>query len=494
MIHDPNAPVIVGAAAVQQRFADAASAAEPLALIRSAIEAAADDAGSRRLLDSASVILMPQGLWQASNPARVAAPWNPSIRSIVADLGVLQETLIGRACQMVGRGEAEVVIVAGGEAKFRSLRAQIDGAAILDQEALTAGSIGAPTERLVPAHEVITTEEIQRGLAVPARQYAMIDTALRHAQGLSAREHQRMLAALQAEFASVAASNPDAWTKATAEPLVFDGSTASNPMLAWPYTKLHCSQWNVDQAAALIICSVGAAERLSIGRDRWVYAHVGIESNLMVPMTHRGEIHRSPAVALAGETVLAHCGVAPSDVDHLDLYSCFPAAVRVQTAELSIDPARQLTVTGGMTFAGGPLNNYSLQALAAMVQVLRADDDSSGLVTNISGMLTKYGLSMWSCQPPVRPFEAIDITDVVADATTTVPFDALHVGEVRVITYTVACDRGQPVQGIVVGETTDGVRVLAQTDDQEMMNDMMAADWCGRQIAVDISRILAVQR
>jgi len=44
-------------------------------------------------------------------------------------------------------------------------------------------------------------------------------------------------------------------------------------MIASPYTKLLCSQWNVDQAAALLICSVEAAERLGIAEEtlsRWI--------------------------------------------------------------------------------------------------------------------------------------------------------------------------------------------------------------------------------
>lgn len=38
------------------------------------------------------------------------------------------------------------------------------------------------------------------------------------------------------------------------------------------------------------------------------------------------------------------------EVDHVDLYSCFPSAVQVAAAELGLpvdDPARPLTVTGG---------------------------------------------------------------------------------------------------------------------------------------------------
>ncbi|MEO6124130.1 MAG: acetyl-CoA acetyltransferase [Ilumatobacteraceae bacterium] len=461
MSADPNTPVIVGAAAVHQRVDDPVLALEPLALIRAAFESAAADAGSNALLDAASVVLLTQGMWASANPAQVAAPWNPDVRSVVADLGVLQQTLIDRACTMVASGEADVVLVGGGEAKYRSLRSQITGIPVVDT--VTAG---APSERLTPDAEIITAEEIARGLPVPARQYAMIDTALRAAQGLTPTEHIDVLADLQQRFSDVAAGNPSAW----------GGRWRPDAaMLAWPYTKLHCSQWNVDQAAGIIVCNVAAAERFGIDRNQWVFAHLGIESNLMVPLSHRAELHRSPAAAIAGRRV-------PAGIEHLDLYSCFPAAVRVQAAELGIDPTRQLTVTGGMTFAGGPLNNSSLQALVKMVEVLRADPGSRGMVTNISGMLTKFGLSVWSTSPPSGRFEAADITDEVRAETRTVPFDPDHVGPATVATYTVVFDHGRPVQGIVLADTAEGRRVLATTTDPVVMADMTNTDWCGRHV------------
>ena len=79
-------------------------------------------------------------------------------------------------------------------------------------------------------------------------------------------------------------------------------------------------------------------------------------------------------------------------------------------SELGLPLDRPLTVTGGMTFGGGPLNNSVLQAMAKMVQVLRDDPGSVGLVTSISGMITKHGASLWSTRPPEGRFEAADVS------------------------------------------------------------------------------------
>lgn len=478
MIPDSSAPVIVGAAAIQQRLDDPSTADDALTLMHHALAAAASDAGSPTLLEAATVLMLPQGTWSGSDPAVVITPWNTGIRTVVADIGVLQQTLVSMACASIASGQAEVVLVCGGEAKHRSLRSTITGVAA--PESAAAASLDHDVERLTPAHEIITQEEINRGLPVPARQYALIDTALRRHDGLDALQHIAVLAELQARFSTVAVANPDAWNRGGVDA----ASITSAPMLAWPYTKLHCSQWNVDQAAGLIICSAAAAARYGVADDRWVFAHLGVESNLMVPVTLRSDIHRSPAVAVVGRAIRDHLGVAPADVELLDLYSCFPAAVRVQLAELGIDPERQLTLTGGMTFGGGPLNNYTLQALVRMAQLARAAPQSRALVTNVSGMLTKFGASVWSCTPPARPFAALDVTAAASAATPTVTLDPDFSGAAEVLTYTVAFDKGAPVQGIVIGETASGARVLATTTDPDTMADMTSTDWCARGVTV----------
>ena len=484
MTYESNAPIIVGAGVALQRFDDPSQGVEAAVLMQRALENAADDAGSRAILHNADALLIPQGTWPYANPGSIVAPWNPHLRTTVADLGVLQQTLLSRACSMVADGSADVVLVCGGEAKYRALRGQITGVAPADSP-----TEGVPHERLTRSDDILTPEEIRRGLVVPARQYAMIDTALRYAQGLSAAQHVEVLADLWSGFNAVAIANPHAWSRTVIPRNTFVDAPpstlmAANPMLAWPYRKLHCSQWNVDQAAGLIVCSAAAAERFAIPRERWVFAHVGIESNMIVPLTRRAALHRAPAVRVAGDAVLAHCGIAPDDFDHLDIYSCFPAAVRVQTAELDIDDHRALTITGGMTFAGGPFNNYTLQAVAEMTHVLRANPTTKGLVTNVSGMLTKYGMSAWSCQPPARPFESLDVSAIAAAATTTVSVDADYHGPARVASYTVTYDKGLPLLGIVIADTPGGQRCLARSSAADLVADMVTNEWCGRSIAV----------
>src|SRR4030095_14931304 len=77
-------------------------------------------------------------------------------------------------------------------------------------------------------------------------------------------------------------------------------------------------------------------------------------------------------------------------------YSWCPVAVRVQQRELGIPIQQPVTVTGGMAFAGGPLNNFVLQAAVGLAQRLRAEPGGAGMLNAVSGMLTKQGVSLWS--------------------------------------------------------------------------------------------------
>jgi acetyl-CoA C-acetyltransferase len=258
--------------------------------------------------------------------------------------------------------------------------------------------------------------EADFGLLMPVNQYSIMENALRHAEGLTLGEHRREVAEMWAGFSRAAVDNPDAWNR---EPLTADdiaGSGGGNRMLAFPYAKLHNSQWNVDQAAGLILCSVEAARAAGIPQAKWVFPLSVTESNHMMPLSERRQMHRSDGFRIAGRRALELAGTAIEDVKHVELYSCFPIAVRIQAREMRVPSGRPLTVTGGMPFAGGPLNNFVLQAAVRMTQVLRADPGSRGLLTAVSGMLTKQGVSLWSTQAPEKPCEFADVTEEVAAA------------------------------------------------------------------------------
>lgn len=491
---DPRTPVLVGAAALTQRSADPASAEDAVTLMAHALRAAADDAGGRdphRLIARAELIVAPQGSWRCSDPARVVAEYlGVTAHTVCAELGVLQQTIFTRACTAIAGGSASVVLICGGEARARAAAAARSGVTVAAEP-----DPQRPADTVLsPEREIISKLEIERKLYVPARQYAIMETALRAAAGRSVAEHAREVAKLWDGFAGVARSRPEAW-KRDATPLGDGGATDANPWYAWPYTKQHCSYWTVDQAAGHILCSVEAAEAAGIPRQQWVFPLAAAESNAMIMLSERVEPHRSPAIAAAGRALTELAGIAPGDADHIDLYSCFPAAVRVQAAELGLPADRPWTVTGGMSFGGGPLNNYVLQSTARMTKVLREDPGSTGLVTSISGMITKQGMGLWSTTPPSNDlrtgFRTADVTDQARTDTATAIVDAHYRGPADVIGYTVGYERGQPSLAIVVAAApsvagaTPPTHAVATTDDRQLLTDLIATEWVGRRIEVD---------
>jgi len=478
-------PLLVGVGEIVSRERDPRRAREALELMHEALEAAARDAGAPALLREADVIAAPRGFWPYGDPCRALADRIGARKAttIVAELGVLQTTLFGEACRRIANGEADIVLVVGGEAKFRSLRAQIEGVEVAD-----SACDGEPDVVLRPHTDILHPQELAFDIAMPVKQYSMMDNALRAAQGQSVAAHRAEVARTWASFSAVAAGNPVAWRPEPISADEIERASERNPMLAFPYTKLHNSQWNVDQAAALVFCSRAAAERLGIARDRWVFPRALVESNHMVPLALRRDPERSIGAAIAGARLFEIAGVAPGEVEHVELYSCFPSAVRIQARELGIANDRPWTETGGMAFGGGPLNNFVLQAVARMAQVLRADRGARGLVTAVSGMLTKQGFSLWSTGDDAPPFAAADVTAEVARELATVELDERYAGPARLRAYTVLYDGGKPARIVALCDAPNGTRALAANDDAALLARSQTDELIGLALRVEDGR------
>ena len=481
MTLDPRTPVLVGAGAISQREEDPVRAREPLALMIAALERAAEDAGSRGLLERADSVRAPRGFWDYPDPCRLVAErfGAPQARTEIAEIGVLQTTSLGRAAADIAAGRADVVLVTGAEARHRALRATKAGV----DAPLTKQAPATPDTVLRPHAPILSTAEMKAGLLMPVSQYATIENALRAAEGVSIEKHRDAVASLWAGFAAVAAENPDAWSREPVDAAAI-ADAARNPMQAFPYGKLHCSQWNVDQAAGLIACSVATARSLGIPRARWIFPLAIADANQMIPFTERRALHRCAGFAKAAERVFSHTGRSLADVAHREIYSCFPSAVRIQMRELGIGDDRPLTVTGGMAFAGGPLNHFVFQSLVRMTQILRGDPGSLGLITAVSGIVTKQGVSLWSSEPGAAPFAHDDVSAETERDTARVELAEGAAGDARVASYTVLYQGGAAKRAVLLCDLDDGRRTLALCDDAALIAVAMSQELCGRPLRI----------
>jgi acetyl-CoA C-acetyltransferase len=456
-----------------------------LDLMVSAADRAFDDAGVET--KTAGAVLVPRGSWNAGEPEHLVAERLGALeaRTVMAEFGIPQLSIMRRACELIADG-VDVAVVVGGESRHRAQVARRAGA-----EASSVPVIDrAADENMKPKDDFMTRPEIERKLNVAAHQYAVIESTIRAAAGRTPPEHSAHLGRLWARFAEIAATNPEAWDQSSPPAEQIANLGAGNRMLAAPYTKLLCSQMNVDMGAAMVFMSAGAAEAMGVPREKWVFPLAFGESNLMMPMPTRRDIHRWPAFAIAAEQVFERTGLSIASVGPVDLYSCFPAAVQTFANELGLPLDRDLTVTGGMTFGGGPLNHYTFHSVVTMARMLRAEPGAVGLTTSVSGLLTKPAIALWSTEPRDMPLVNVDVTEEATSATARVEVDGDATGQGTVVGCTVLYDGNEPSDAVAVVQIGE-VRTVALTQNRDAAASMLEEEWVGRDVNVPTPGVLS---
>ena len=476
-------PVLVGAGQVIQRVADWRDGREPLELMAEACERAAEDAGAPELLARADSIRVPHGLWKYANPnAWLAERFGakPSETVIAPVSGTTVQTLLHEAAEGILAGERDIVLVVGGEAEHSNRRAKRAG-----DEVQRSDTPDVPlTDQRVRAYDFRESTDFQAGLKSPTIAFAMFETALRHRRGRSVEAHQQKIAELWSGLARVAADNPYAWIRdaPSAEFLATPGE--DNRMLVAPYSKYLVANMVVDLAACVILVSSGTARRLGIPEERWVHPQLAVHSPGSPAMSHREELAFERAMEIAAQRLLSEAGVDADAIGPVDLYSCFPSAVQLSAEAIGLPETRPLSVTGGLTFGGGPFNSYVLHSLATTIGRLRDAPGALGLVSSVGGLMSSHAYGLYGTAPPERPFRRIDVSDAV-EAQATRPLREDHRGEIRVETYVVHHDAARPTSVLVAARTPDGARQWATSDDAGLAAEMTTEDWVGREGRID---------
>jgi acetyl-CoA C-acetyltransferase len=485
---DPRTPVIVGAAQLSVRSEDPAAAREPLALMEDALRAAAEDAGAPGLLAAADSIRVPQGMHDYGNPAawlaeRLPAPRAETVCGLISGTSV--QSLLHDGAREILAGRRDVVLLAGAEAEHSARRVRRAGG----EPRRTPRSECAPDRVLGAAPQWQGNPDIAAGLHGAPAIFALFETALRHRLGLGVAEHRARIAALWERFADVAATNPHAWLRRAPRAAEIEAPSEGNRWVAYPYTKLLVANSVVDQAAALILCSAEAARRAGVPESRFVYPVAATEAVVIRHVSERDELDETPALRLVGRRALELAGVEANALDCVDLYSCFPVAVQLAAEALGLPLERALTVTGGLTFAGGPLNSYVLHALATSVARLREQPGATGLVSSVGGFFSKHACGVYTSAPPERPFSWRDLADE-ARAFPGRELDAGYTGPAEIEAYTIAHGRHGP-RAIVALRTPEGRRSWARSEDAAVLASLEREDAVGRAVRASADRGLS---
>lgn len=478
---EPRTPVLVGVGQVNQH--DESPDVEPVDLMAAAAREAADP----RVLAAVDSIRVVNLLsWRYRDPGlllgqRIGAHGAQTRYTGIG--GNTPQSLLNQTCLDVEQGRTSVALLAGAETWRTRMRLRARGMrpewTRQDESVPIPPSTGEAVPMSGPAEDRI-------GLDRPSFVYPLFEQALRITAGESPDEHRRRIGQLWAGFSAVAAGNPHAWNREalTAEQIWQPGP--DNRMISWPYPKLMNSNNMVDQAAAVIVCSVEQATYLQIPRDLWIFPHAGTETHDTYSIAERYALDRSPAIGIGGRRVLDLAGIGVDDLSFVDLYSCFPSAVQVAARELGLpldDPQRPLTVTGGLTFAGGPWNNYVMHSIATMAELLRRKP-GYGLITANGGYLTKHSFGVYSSTPPMAGYRWEDAQALV-DREPTCTAHVTWEGTGTVESWTTPFDReGKPEKAFLSVRTPDGARTLAVVTDPGAAATTVTGDLAGRRVRV----------
>ena len=470
-------PVVIGISSIQQK-GSFEQLDEALILMEKATQKAIVDSTNSKITDYIDQIQIPKGYWKYRDPGKWISERNniQSAVTSVTKIGVLQQNLINSACHDIAQGKIRASLIVGGEARYKKILALKENKEFIETK------LNINPDFYVKAADELQTKEEKDELGLMAvGYYAILETAYRKKNGLSLQEHKDKISSMYAEFSKVAANNPDGWIDSMKSAKDIKQVSKENPLQALPYNKLHCTSWNVNQASAMILCSEDLADKLDIPRNKRVYPLVSSETNHMIAPIQRPKLSESTGLDLAASFIKNICDEHKIQPNIYDLYSCFPVAVQMFADSLNLGSEDVKTVTGGMPFAGGPLNNYMIHSTVKMISEIRNNHSNIGLVTCVSGMMTKQAFALWAKEPLIQ-FISKDVTEEAASIENPVGMSTQTNGMAIVLGYTIFKDANKDMKVVIYGEDSQNKRKVLISKDKEIIKSMGDEEWVGKQI------------
>ena len=487
---DPHTPVMVGVGQVSDRI-DRPNYRQlsPVELAAEASRAALADcgvdhrsitaqidtvAGIRQFENSTPIALAPLG--RSDNyPRSVADRIGADPRHAILEVsgGQAPQQLVTEMARTIAREDSRVTLIFGAEA-ISTVRHLAQAERRPDFTEYRGGQL---EDRGYGLEGLVSESETKHGLIGAPPRYALFENARRARLERTRTDYALSMGQLFEPFTSVAARNVHAAapTERTAAELAT--VTERNRIIADPYPRFMVSRDQVNQGAALLMMSVGAARSLGIPESKWVFLHGHADLREKDLLT-RPDLSTSPAAIAATSHALDVAGIGTAQLSSIDLYSCFPIAVFNICDGLGLSPTdpRRLTASGGLPFFGGAGNNYSMHAIAETVTRLRSAPGSFGLVGANGGYLSKYSVGVYSTKPVEwRDSHSTEIQKRLDAALSISAVDTAD-GWAVVESYTTKYGRTDQT-GIVVGRLEDGRRFLANSIEGDVATrDMLSSE------------------
>lgn len=457
MPRDPaRIPVIIGVGQVNDR----ANVQDALGLMVAALEQADEDAGGGWIaaLDSIAVvnqISFPKLGDCAALLARHFGIHPQIVEQTPYPTGESPVQLLNEAANRIGAGEIAVAAIVGAEA-LRTAAERARAATGEKKDALRDVASGG-------AKSVMH----QHGLVAPTDLYPLYENATRAAWGQSLAEAQSESGQIWAGMSAVAAGNDNAWIRTPLSADEITSADADNRPIAFPYQKRMVANSSVNQGAGFIVTSLARAEAAGIPADQIIHIGMGAAAHEAHNLLKRDQYVQPAGMVVTIEETLKRNGLTVDDLDHVELYSCFPCVPKMARRILGWPVDKPITAFGGLTFGGGPIGNYMSHAIASMVDTLRAKRGTALLFAN-GGYATHFHGIVLSASPisaAIFPHD-FDVNPLANARRGAVPeTDMAYEGPATIESYTVFYNRDASVRfGTVVARTPGNARVLARVD------------------------------
>ncbi|MGQ0529663.1 MAG: acetyl-CoA acetyltransferase [Panacagrimonas sp.] len=459
--HPDRLPVIVGAGEVVDRSRNPAEGQEPLALMLAALRAAEHDAGANLLGHVDSLDVVCEYSWPyVDAPGLITKALGIQPRhSLYGEAGGESPVrFIHESALRILRGECEVAAVVGAESAYTTAAAWKAGInlpwAHRDKHA-----------KLLTGREFSAPVAVDHGVAIPTNVYPFYENAAQAHWGQTQRKALAESGEIWSRHSEIAADNPYAWLQQrfTAEGVTTPSER--NRLVAWPYTKHMVANPLVNQGAAILLTSVGKARQMGIADTQMIHIWGGAAANEPRDYLQRDQYVQSHAQNVVLETATAIAGGDARQFEAMELYSCFPCVPKMARRSLGLPATARMTVTGGLSFFGAPLNNYMTHAAAALVRALRAGSGAPGLLYGQGEYVTKHHALVLATRPREGVLSEDFHVQAQADAGSGAVPSFVHdyAGSATVETFTLIYGRdNQPEFACVIARNPAGERLMAR--------------------------------
>ena len=209
----------------------------------------------------------------------------------------------------------------------------------------------------------------------------------------------------------------------------------------------------------------------------------------MIPTLLRPNLSKSYGMSIAAEFILNICKINNISEIIYDLYSCFPAAVEMFADALKMKNISQSSITGGMSFAGGPLNSYVLNSTVQMIRMIRKEENECGIVTGVSGMMTKQSFALWG-KKNLIDFTFKDVSEVAKNNEVPHKASSDTSGEGNIIGYTIIKNEDEVKKAVIYIQNVKNDRNIITSKNKEVIRSMETSEWVGKWIKYKNSQLV----